>query len=225
MFDLHRSQKQISLREHYYYIQIRHFYISHYSLNPSSPPTSFEQICCDSPRGKGLISVLYKTALASCFSSELPYRSKWETDCDEQFAPEDWDTMLDNLHKCTKLLAVREMAYKVFDQMVLYSFQTPSHLPGNVWTMFQGMPAPRYLQTHILGVWATFSSVEESDCYFICDFWYSPTSHNLNVSPWSINPRYLLLGEMSYTDYLCIQLMGYCPSLEVPSGTPILHFR
>lgn len=36
-FDLLRTQKQIPLRERYHYLQIRHFYTSHFALSPSSP--------------------------------------------------------------------------------------------------------------------------------------------------------------------------------------------
>lgn len=141
-FDLLCAQHQIPLLEHYHYIQIRHFYTSHHSLPPSSSPTPFEQICHDSPRGKGLMSTLYKTALASYFSDALPYQSKWETDCNEKFTPEDWGTMLQNLRKATKSLTVRETAYKVLTRWYYTPSRPQMMFPGTSGLCFRGCQLP-----------------------------------------------------------------------------------
>lgn len=56
-----QAQKKIPAYEFYRYLQICHFYQTHYAIVPSDWHTSFESLCQTALRQKGLISGLYKS--------------------------------------------------------------------------------------------------------------------------------------------------------------------
>lgn len=66
--------------------------------------------------------------------------SKWEADCTRQFNPEDWDMMLDNLHKCTKSFAIREAGLKFLTMWYYAPFKLQAIFPGTSGLCVYGCP-------------------------------------------------------------------------------------
>lgn len=105
-FDHLHSQRNISPQEFFHYLQIRHFFTTHYWFYPSSPNTYYKTIL----RGKDFISNLYSSYIRTIFWDSNQHMSRWEKGCDILFSLEDLNRMISNMHSCTKSLAIRETA-------------------------------------------------------------------------------------------------------------------
>lgn len=172
------------------------------------------------------MSMLYKAALASYFSDELPYQSKWETDCNEKFTPEDWGTMLQNLRKATKSLAVREMAYKVLTRWYYTPSRPQMMFPGTSGLCFRGCQLPGTFR-HIF--W---------NCRLLSLVWKGVTAvvSAIAGTPLQLTVSMVLLGatipgilrkEECLIHTICISTLWAIARspLEDPRSAPTLHPR
>lgn len=124
LFPSSKSKKIIQAREFYHYLQIRHFFQTHYARVPWDSHTFFEYLCQTAPRQKGLISGLYKSLELVGDDPLLKYRSQLEQELNLHNEDLDWEANWQNMRKCTKSLMVKETAIKLFTRW----YYTPSHL-------------------------------------------------------------------------------------------------
>lgn len=88
----------------FHYLQIRHFFTTHYALSPLNFYTVSEGICHNQPCERELISTLYTTLSQESPSSKLSYML---------FVKEEWDSMWTNFRKSVISLAIRDTAFKL----------------------------------------------------------------------------------------------------------------
>lgn len=123
-FALLQEQYDLPKTEFYKYLQIRHFYTTHYQKEGPSASNMFEQLCRSSSRDKGTISIIYQYPN----ELDLPLKSQamlgWEVETGLEISPEDWADMVANLRNCTKSLAIRETVVKLHTRW----YYTPARL-------------------------------------------------------------------------------------------------
>lgn len=118
-----KPPQKIPPQDFYHYLQIWHFFLTHYSLAPSDNHTSFEFLSRNAPRQKGLISELYKSIGAIENNSKLKYMSGWEQELNLEFYVQEWAKMPGHV-QLHKSLTLWEMAIKLFTHW----FYTPLRL-------------------------------------------------------------------------------------------------
>lgn len=122
-----QEQFDIPREEFYKCLQIGHFFESLYTLNANPILTPYESICQDRSREKGTLCI-YKYLN----NLHLPEKSAamiwWETDLGTEFSSEEWLDMLQNMHKCTRSIAMKETG-ETTHTVVSHPRQGPQILP------------------------------------------------------------------------------------------------
>lgn len=124
-FEMLRSSHDIPLREHYSYLQIKHFLQQLIRAQPTPYTlTPFERICRATPHSPGVIFLLYSSIISSRKPPVRAYHLQWEEDLGKKLDPEDWQIMTISLTKTCRNVLTLENAYKVFYRW----YYTPARL-------------------------------------------------------------------------------------------------
>lgn len=137
-FTQHQEQLDIPREEFYKFLQIRHFFESLYTFNANPILTPYEAICQDSSREKGTISTIYKYLNNLHLPEKSTAMTRWETDWGTEFSSEEWLDMLQNMHKCTRSIAMKETVVKLHTRWYLSPDRVHKFYPGVPGTCFRG---------------------------------------------------------------------------------------
>lgn len=119
-----QKRYELPRTEIYKYLQIRHFYTTHFQREGSTTSNTFEHLYKFSSRDKGNISTLYQYQNEQDLPSKSQAMLSWEAETGLEIAPESWIDMVSNMRKCTKSVAVRETVVKLHTRW----YYTPSRL-------------------------------------------------------------------------------------------------
>lgn len=134
-----RSSHDIPLREHYSYMQIRHFLQQLIKSQPSPYTlTPFESLCRSRPQSSGLISLIYAAIIGSKKPPLRPYHLQWEAELGKKLDPEDWQAMTAALSKCSKNVLHLENAYKILYRWYYTPARLASFIPSYSPLCFRG---------------------------------------------------------------------------------------
>lgn len=160
------------------YLQIKNFYTEHYSLNIQSQTTLFEHICLNSPRDKGLISIIYRHLNDTILPEKSGPMLQWEADLDISIPLKSWNVMIENLRKCNIAASFRESPMKLFSRLYLTPSKIHSFYPSASPNCFRGCNIPG---TYLHIFW---------DCVYLEPIWNaaankieSITKKKINLSP------------------------------------------
>ena len=138
-YSLLRSSHDIPLREHYSYLQLRHFLQRLIRSQPTPyTMTPFESLCRSRPHSPGLISLIYTAIINSKRPPLRPYHLQWEAEFGRQLDPEDWQAMTVALSKCSTNVLFQENAYKVFYRWYYTPARLASFIPSYSPLCFRG---------------------------------------------------------------------------------------
>lgn len=134
-FSTLQSAHSLPRTDFYKYLQIRHFFNTHYPHNNSNYISTFEDLCGPSSRDKGMISRLYNYLGGLGLPEKSTAMLGWEAETGQV-----WSDRITNIHKCTKSVAVKETVVKLHMRW----YYTPSKLhkffPAISENCFRGCP-------------------------------------------------------------------------------------
>lgn len=120
MQDLHFCS--FSHLQHPYNVPITEIFNFRTSLNPLNIRpglTSYEYICANSSRYKGIISQINNYLNGLYLPEKSSVMVKWETEIGQEFTPDEWSDMLINMHKSTRSMSIKETAVKLHTRWYL----------------------------------------------------------------------------------------------------------
>lgn len=133
------SSHDIPLREHFRYMQIRHFLLT--LIKSQATPytlTPFEHLCRSQPQSPGLISLIYAAIIGSTKPPVKAYHLHWEAELGKKLDPEDWQAMTISISKCSKNVLFLENAYKVLYRWYYTPARLASFIPSYSPLCFRG---------------------------------------------------------------------------------------
>lgn len=122
--DLHKIHN-LPLSELPQYTQIEKFKIvnKYYSLTLQTPYRFAQIESISSPRDREFISRIYRCLNETSLPEKWKPMLQWEIDLDQSFSLSDWNTMIQNLLKCTRSILVRETAIKLHTRWYLTPYR------------------------------------------------------------------------------------------------------
>lgn len=106
------------------YLQIRHFYSTHMKGVVEVSKTPFELLCGEEARDRGTISVLYKYLNDHNSPQKSLAMVAWEVEMAQEVPDGDWQDMINNMHKCTRSVSIKETVLKLHTRW----YYTPERL-------------------------------------------------------------------------------------------------
>lgn len=99
--------------EFHQYLQIRHLYSASTVGGIVLTKTPFESLCGEASRDRGTISTLYRYLNDYNSPSKSIAMVAWEAETSQEIPVEDWQDMIDKMHKCTRSISIKETVLKL----------------------------------------------------------------------------------------------------------------